>query len=131
MSVVNVVNHQALLVLANSGWGWSGGAANVFAAIVAGVPAYLLSRYWVWEVRGRHSFRSEILPFWSIALLGLLLSTVSAETADRVLGSGIWVSAASLAAYFVVWVIKFLVLDGLFAKAAERRQLEPVAGSGR
>jgi putative flippase GtrA len=131
VSVVNVINHQGLLILANSGWGWSGGAANVFAAMVAAVPAYLLSRYWVWDVRGRHSLRTEIIPFWSIALIGLLLSTFLAEVADRIFGAGVWVSLASLTAYFLLWVVKFLVLDGLFSRSVAPSQPEPVAGHGR
>lgn len=128
VSVINVINHQGLLLLANAGWGWSGGLANVFAACVAAVPAYLLSRYWVWEVRGRHSLRTEIIPFWTIALLGLLVSTAFAEAADRTLGAGLWVAAASFTAYFLVWILKFLVLDGLFVRPAEpERARTPVA----
>jgi putative flippase GtrA len=121
VSLLNVVNHQVLLNWANSGWGWSGGVSNVFAAVVAAIPAYLLSRYWVWAVRGAHSFRSEVLPFWTIALIGLAVSTSLAELADRLVGSGPAVAAASLAGYGVVWVVKFLVLDGMFANAGGQK----------
>lgn len=119
VSIINVVNHQVLLNLANSGWGWSGGQANVFAAVLAAGPGYLLSRYWVWQVKGKARFRSEILPFWTIALLGLVVSTAMAEGADRLFGSGIWVAIASLVGYFVVWVAKFVILDRLFSEARE------------
>ncbi len=117
VSVLNVVNHQLLLWIANSVWGWSGGWANAFAALVAAVPAYWLSRHWVWEVeRGRpHSWRTEILPFWALSLVGLAVSSVMAEVADRYAGSGIWVNMASLVGYFVVWVAKYLLLDLIFA----------------
>ncbi|MEL7156724.1 MAG: GtrA family protein [Actinomycetota bacterium] len=121
VSVVNVVNHQALLNLANSGWGWSGGQANVFAAVIAAVPGYLLSRQWVWKMQGTHSIRDEIAPFWILALLGLVVSTVLAEAADRIFETWIWVAGASLFGYFVVWVLKFIVLDRLFERAAARR----------
>lgn len=114
VSGLNVVNHQLLLALANSGWGWSGGRANMFAAVVAAVPAYVLSRNWVWKARGTHSFRAEILPFWIISLLGLVVSTLFAELADRAFGSGLPVAMASISGYFVVWVLKFLVLEKLF-----------------
>lgn len=119
VSVINTVNHQALLFLANSVWDWTGGWANVFAATTAAVPAYLLSRAWVWEVSGRHSFRSEVLPFWTIALVGLLVSTLCAEVADRVFGAGIAVNIASLVGYFFVWVAKFVLLDRMFTAAGE------------
>ena len=120
VSMVNVINHQILLNLANSGWGWSGGWSNVFAALLAAIPGYLLSRRWVWKVNGAHSFREEIAPFWALALIGLVLSTVLAETADRVLGAGVWVAVGSLAGYFVVWVLKFVILDRMFDRAAKR-----------
>jgi putative flippase GtrA len=124
--MLNVVNHQVLLNLANSGWGWSGGASNLFAAVVAAIPAYLLSRYWVWALRGAHSFRAEVLPFWIIALIGLAVSTSLAELADRFVGSGPAVALASLAGYGVVWVVKFMVLDGLFGQAAQHHERAPI-----
>ena len=126
VSAVNVVNHQILLNLANSGWDWGGGVSNVFAAVISAIPGYLLSRYWVWEVRGSNSLRAEILPFWSLAIVGLVLSTAMAEAADRLLGSGLPVALASLAGYFIVWVLKFLILDRIFERSA-RRQEELVA----
>lgn len=125
VSVLNVVNHQILLNIANSGWGWSGGIANVFAAVIAAIPAYLLTRYWVWNVRGSHSVRAEIVPFWALSLAGLALSSGLAEGADRVFGAGIAVATASMIGYFVVWIGKFLILDRLFA---DRGDDEPDEG---
>lgn len=113
-SVINVINHQLLLQMALRWWGWSGGMANAFAAMVAVIPAYLLSRYWVWEVSGPNSVKREIGPFWLIAIAGLVLSTAAAEAADRLFGSEWLVSVGSLAGYFVVWVVKFALLNVVF-----------------
>ena len=126
-SGINVVNHQVLLQLAVRWWDWSGGQANVFAAVVAALPAYLLSRYWVWAVQGRPSLRNEIVPFWTIALLGLLASTLTASLADRLFDEPLMISVGSLAGYFVVWVAKFLVLDQLFNRRSATDQPVPVA----
>jgi putative flippase GtrA len=114
VSLINTVNHQGLLYLANSIWEWTGGWANVFAAGLAAIPAYLLSRAWVWEVSGKHNWRTEVLPFWIIAFIGMGVSTLFAEVADRVVGAGIAVNLASLFGYFLVWVAKFFILDRLF-----------------
>jgi len=114
VSAVNFTGHQILLFLANSVWGWGGGWANVFAACTMAVPAYLLSRRWVWGVGGRHDLRGEVLPFWGITLLGLAVSTALAASADRIFGAGLLVNLASLGGYFVVWVAKFFLLDRLF-----------------
>ncbi len=115
VSVFNTVFSQSLLFTANSIWGWGGGWSNAFAAIVASIPAYLLSRAWVWEKSGSHSMAKEVVPFWVITFIGLGVSTLAAELADRQFGSGIWVNLASLTAYFVVWIAKFLLLDKLFS----------------
>ncbi len=125
-SAVNLVNHQVLLQLAVRWWDWGGGQANVFAAVVAALPAYLLSRYWVWQVNGRPSLRTEVIPFWTIALLGLIASTVLAALADSVFDEPIMISVGSLTGYFIVWVLKFVVLDRLFRRSADGRPV-PVA----
>lgn len=125
-SIINVVNHQVLLQVAVRWWGWSGGWANVFAAVVAALPAYLLSRYWVWQVDGRPSLRTEVIPFWTIALVGLLASTATAAAADALFGAPIMISVGSLVGYFIVWVLKFLILDRLFKPAGSSPQV-PVA----
>ncbi|MEZ5229616.1 MAG: GtrA family protein [Acidimicrobiales bacterium] len=115
VTVINNNNHQGLLYTATSIWGWSGGKANLFAGFLAAIPAYLLSRAWVWGVRGRrHDLRREVLPFLGIAGVGLAVSTVFAEVADRWFGSGLMVNLATLIAYFLVWVAKYLLLDRLF-----------------
>lgn len=115
VSVFTTLAHQAILVVANSGWGWSGGVANTFAATAVAVPGYFMNRLWVWESKGRHSLRVEILPFWGVALLGLAMASLFAEIADRVFGSGLPVAAGSLTGAVVVWVAKFVVLERLFA----------------
>ena len=39
---------------------------------LSAIPAYLLSRYWVWQKRGKNHFWREVVPFWSLAFVGLL-----------------------------------------------------------
>lgn len=119
VSVINIFNHQTLLYIAYSVWEWSGGWANIFAACLSAVPAYFLSRAWVWKRIGGHSWKREVAPFWGIALIGLIVSSVSAEAADRVFEATTAVLIASLVGYLVVWIAKFFVLDRLFRNKAE------------
>lgn len=122
-SAINVINHQLLLQIAVRWWDWSGGQANAFAAMTAVIPAYLLSRYWVWDLQGKPSLRDELIPFWVIAVIGLLASTASAELADRTFEAPIMISVGSLAGYVLVWVLKFVVLNYLFRRS-EAKQVE-------
>jgi putative flippase GtrA len=115
VSAVNVVNHQILLRVANGMWGWPGGLANAFAATVALFPAYLLTRSWVWSVSGSHSVRREVVPFFILALLGLVVSSATSEMAERMFGAGLWVNVGSLIGYVGVWVLKFFILERIFA----------------
>jgi len=119
VSVVNVVNHQLLLQLAVNMFGWGGGVANAFAAATAAFPAYWLSRRWVWSVEGPSSLRHEILPFWGLALAGLVVSSVLAEAADRVFDHPLMISVGSVAGYTIVWVAKFLFLNRIFTPGSD------------
>lgn len=118
VSAVNVVNHQVLLALANSVWGWPGGWANAFAATIALVPAYFLTRAWVWTVNRAHSIRREVLPFFALAAAGLVVSSATSELADRAFGAGVAVNIASLLGYLIVWIAKFFILERIFSDPA-------------
>ncbi|MDA3039127.1 MAG: GtrA family protein [Actinomycetota bacterium] len=118
VSCVNIVGHQLILTIANSVMGVPGGPANAIAATIMCVPAYLLSRNWVWEVDGKHSVTGQVLPFWIITVVGLLVSTALAALAQSLFGKGLAVNAAAFLGYFLVWVMKFFVLERLFGRVA-------------
>ena len=93
--------------------------------MISAVPAYLLSRHWVWGQRGPNSFRTEILPFWSMALLGLTISTIAVAIVDEHYDGALPVQLASVASFFVVWILKFFVLDRLMW----RQTIEPMVSA--
>ena len=120
VSVVALVVTQGTLFLCKGVIGWSGVASNLVAVCVAALPAYLLNRLWVWGKSGRHSWRGEILPFWTYNLIGLAFSTLLVGLADRWWGTTLSVMAANLLAFGVLWVGKFLLLEKLlFADAVD------------
>lgn len=116
VSVANVFVGQGLLALFYTGFGWRAWVANLLAVCISAGPAYWMSRHWVWAQSGAHSVRAEIAPFWGMALLGLLISTFTTEFADRRWHSGVAVQLASIAAFGLVWVFKFLVLEHVLWK---------------
>ena len=84
---------------------------------ISAVPAYFLSKRWVWQLDGKVEFATEVLPFWIIGLIGLALSTVTVSYADHRWDSTIAVMAANLVAFGIVWVGKYFVLDLVLFKS--------------
>lgn len=116
-SVVGVVVGQSSLYLFDTVLGWDEALANVTAVVISSVPAYIVNRYWVWQVRDRNSLRREVMPFWGMSVLGLILSTIFVSiVADRT-ESSLAIAVANLSGFGVLWLAKFFVLDRvLFAR---------------
>lgn len=120
VSAFNVVFGQILLYGAQTVLGWAPVVSNVFSVMVGTVPAYFLSRYWVWEKRGKSHLMREVLPFWIITLIGFALSTAAVWfVASRWDPTPIVINLTNLAAFGVVWVAKFVILDQVLFKSEE------------
>jgi putative flippase GtrA len=113
VSVVNVMVGQTLLVLFYGVLDWPGTAANIAAVVLSTVPAYLMMRHWVWNQRGAHRLGGEILPFWIMAAVGLVMSTIAVTWADSRWDSTIAIQLANISAFGLVWVSRFFILDHL------------------
>jgi putative flippase GtrA len=111
VSAFNVVFGQCLLVLANAGFGWSFVPSNFFAVGISAGPAYVLSRYWVWQKRGKSHFWKEVVPFWGLAFLGLVISTILVAMAENYSDMTLVLMGTNLLAFGCVWVAKFFILD--------------------
>jgi putative flippase GtrA len=107
---------------------------TLFANIVAGIPAYILNRRWVWGKRGRSHLWREIIPFWVMSLSGiglaLLTSSLAHNFADnhhlQHLARTLLVEGANIAAFGTLWFLKFLILNRLFAEIADAELHESV-----
>jgi putative flippase GtrA len=104
--------------------------ANIIATVVGTIPSFELNRRWVWGKTGRRSIATEVVPFAVISATGLALSTVSvavaARWADAVALDNTWrtltVQGASLAAFGLVWIAQFFLLDMVLFR--RRRTIE-------
>jgi putative flippase GtrA len=120
VSAFNVVVGQILLFSAQTALGWSPLASNTFSVSVGAVPAYFLSRYWVWERRGRNQLMREVVPFWTLALIGFAISSLAVWKVSSQWDPGpLVINLTNLAAFGVVWVSKFLILDRVLFKGEE------------
>lgn len=113
VSVVNVTVGSTTLAICHAVFGWRAVLAGLAAWMASTIPAYLLSRAWVWGRDGPHRLGSEVAPFWVMALIGLGFSSLAVELVERAADRTIFVLMASLSAHGVVWVAKYLYLDKL------------------
>lgn len=120
VSAFNVVLGQILLYSAQVALDWQPVATNTFAVSVGALPAYLLSRHWVWAKKGKTSFMREVVPFWTLAFVGYACSTLAIWYVDAHWEPApIVINLTSLAAYGVVWVARFVILDKILFKVEE------------
>jgi putative flippase GtrA len=102
------------------------GWANVVATVAGIGPSYVLNRRWVWRRRGAHDLRREVLPFWTMSLAALVLSTVAVSSAGRwadhaQLTAGVRtvvVLATNVTVFGSLWIVQFVVLDRVLFRAS-------------
>lgn len=120
VSAFNVILGQILLYGAQVLASWPPVAANVFSVSVGAVPAYVLSRYWVWEKRGKNHVMREVVPFWTLALIGFAVSTAAVWYVDtRWSPTPVMINLTNLIAFGFVWLAKFVILDRVLFKTEE------------
>ena len=111
VSAVSFPATQVVLLIGTHVFEWSGVVSNMVAVSLIAIPAYLLNRYWVWGKKDKNKLKTEILPFWGVTLLGLLLSTGAAWYADRTFDASYAVNIANTVGFGLVWVFKYFLLD--------------------
>jgi putative flippase GtrA len=97
--------------------------SNILATCIATVPYYYLNRIWVFKKSGRSHLTKEVLPFWTIAVVSLLLSTLAVKFAGSQVHSissknvrGAILVAANFATYGILWIAKFVVFNRFLFK---------------
>jgi putative flippase GtrA len=106
---------------------WSEVFSTLFANVMAGIPSYLLNRHWVWGRSGRSRIWREILPFWVMSITGIGFALYTATLAHNFadshhlhhLARTVLVVGANIAAFGILWLLKFIILNRLFAQIAD------------
>ena len=130
VSVVSVIVYEITLFVTLGLLHWkTARSANLCAVSISAIPSYYLNRAWAWGKSGRSHLMKEVVPFWAMALLGLVFSTWATDLAKsfaddfteaHLLRTAI-VMFAGLAAFGVLWIAKFVILNKvLFAHHPER-----------
>jgi putative flippase GtrA len=95
--------------------------------VLAGIPNYFLNRQWVWKKSGRSHLWREVIPFWALSIAGILFALFTASVAQHFsnthhlqhLARTVVVVGANIAAFGILWVLKFLIFNRLFAEIAD------------
>jgi putative flippase GtrA len=96
--------------------------ATLFGNVVAIVPSYYLNRAWAWGKRGKSHFRHEVVPYWSMAFLGIAFSLLGAAWVKHLVHTHQWghlvdtglVAGVNLLCFAVFWILKMLVFNRIF-----------------
>jgi putative flippase GtrA len=111
-SVAGVVTGTAVLVFCTEVLEWGPVLSNVTSVFLGAIPNYLINRYWTWSKTDKNRFWGEVVPFWAMSFLGLVLSIWFVVLADnRWPQSSIARVGANLSAFGLLWVAKFLLLE--------------------
>jgi putative flippase GtrA len=130
-TLVSVISSLTSLVVLTIVFGvlrlWSEVFSSLFANVVAGVPSYILNRRWVWGKSGRSHIWREVVPFWVMSIIGILFALYTASLAHSFANSHhlhhlartALVVGANIAAFGILWLLKFIILNRLFAQIAD------------
>ncbi len=96
--------------------------STVIANAVAVVPNYYLNRKWVWGKGGRSHLMKEVVPFWAMSAIGIVVSIFGAAIARHIgvthhlahFEQTVVVLAANILSFALFWVLKFIVFNRLF-----------------
>jgi putative flippase GtrA len=96
--------------------------STIIGNAVATVPSYWLNRRWAWGKTGRSHVMKEIVPFWTMAALGIAFSIVGASVAHHIgvkynfshLELTVVVLVANVISFAIFWVAKLMVFNKMF-----------------
>ena len=102
----------------NLGLHWYEPLANTVSVCISAVPAYYLSRAWVWGRSGKSHFKTEVLPFWIFIAIGLVFSTTMVAIVTNLTAGGSQTgivhkflpNIVNAASFFILWVSALLPL---------------------
>ena len=130
-STVSAISALTSLVVLTVVYGvlrlWTEVYSTLFANVMAGFPSYFLNRRWVWGKSGRSHVWREILPFWVMSLTGIVFALYAASLAHNIanthhlhhLARTVLVVGANVSAFGILWLLKFIILNRLFAQIAD------------
>jgi putative flippase GtrA len=124
-SVVSTLVSEATLLLVYGSGLLTASVAAVVASLVGTVPAYAMSRYWIWPEADRRRPLRQAVAYWAIAIASLAVASAATGWAAAHAPVGhiahlVVVGTADLVVYGVLWVVKFLLYQTFLFKTGSR-----------
>lgn len=122
-SILSTLLSQATLT-GLYGWGHTSATiASLVAFVVGAIPNFLINWKWTWRRNGRPALVRELLPYVVIIVAGGLAATGLTTLTDHVIAplltNHVWrtviLDIVYLASYAVLFVVKFALLNKVFA----------------
>ncbi len=118
-SLICVVISTVILTVLVGLLRWNAFGASLTATAVSTIPSYELNRKWAWGKSGKGHLWKEVVPFWTLAFIGLAFSTWASVLAQGYsqhhhlshLVHTIVVTGAFIGSFGVLWIGKFLIFN--------------------
>lgn len=115
-SAVSTAVSEATVVALYATHALGAALASVAASLVGTVPAYVMSRYWIWPDADRGHMSLQVASFLVVAVVSLVLASVGTGLAAAHAPSGhsahvAVVGVAYIGVYGILWVAKFVVYE--------------------
>lgn len=138
-SVVATVCSEVAFVLLYGPLGMGTTPASLLGWLAGAFPNYWLNRSWAWGRTSRPSFRNEIVPYVTIVVLTLVLAVATTRLVDlwlHDLGTSpsvrvVLVASAFLGVYIVMFTLRFVLLDRMFARVARLEETPSTTDGAR
>jgi putative flippase GtrA len=128
VSVISTAVSAIVIVLVYGAFHvWTEVPSTIFGNVVATFPSYWLNRRWAWGKHGRSHLVKEVLPFWTMAALGIAFSIIGAALARDIgihfklshVDQTVLVLVANFLSFAIFWVVKLLVFNRMFKVVLE------------
>jgi putative flippase GtrA len=86
--------------------------AALIANLVATVPSYLMSRYWIWKDAKRTQVGRQVILYWATSAASILLTSLATGAIAHHITNHFHLALVGVAFFFVnvaFWLIKFVV----------------------
>jgi putative flippase GtrA len=118
-SAICVVISTAILTVLVGILRWDAFGGSLTATTLSTIPSYQLNRKWAWGKSGKGHLWKEVVPFWTLAFIGLAFSTWASVVAQSYakhhhlshLLHTLVVDGAFIGSFGVLWIGKFIIFN--------------------